>query len=85
LQPRRLPGGGGGGGGGGADLAHSLMVLKGQLSQITVPQVLQEVLLGDELELAGLDAKVQAGLHRPWTGGLHRAVGVGICAHTTPE
>lgn len=57
-----------------ADLAHCLMVIVCNLSQILLPEPGDEDVHGHEVELAWLDAQAQACLHRPGTGRLQAAL-----------
>lgn len=56
------------------DLAHSLVVVVGDLCQVALPKARQEDVQGHEVQLAGFNSQAQARLHRTGAGGLQAAL-----------
>ena len=63
-------------------LAHSLVMVVGYLCEVSLPEPGHEHLHGHEVQLAGLNAQTQAGLHGAGARGLQASLARGICMDT---
>lgn len=61
-------------------LSDALVVVERQICELGVPQVLEEVVAGNQLELVRLDAESQARLNGAWTSWLQASSKIRICS-----